>query len=47
MLGLSRDRQLRAQWQRAAAEADVGEFSKQVELALFHGGKLDLEAMYT
>jgi hypothetical protein len=38
MLGLSKDRELRSQWQRAAelllAEADVGALSKAVELAL-------------
>jgi hypothetical protein len=28
------------------AEVDVGEFSKQVGLALFYDGKLDLAAMY-
>jgi len=34
MLGLSKDRELRAQWQRAAelllAQADVADFSKQI-----------------
>ncbi len=38
----------RAQWQRAAelllAEADVGAFSKQIELALFYDAKLQLSA---
>jgi hypothetical protein len=38
--------ELRAQWQRAAelllAEAGVGAFSKQVELALFYDAKLDV-----
>jgi hypothetical protein len=37
-LGLSQDRELRAQWQQAAAllmaQADVDIFSQQVELAL-------------
>ena len=37
MLGLSKGRELNTRWQRAAklllAEADVGDFSKQVELA--------------
>jgi hypothetical protein len=46
MLGLSKARELRAQWQRAAelllGEADVGAFSKQVELALFYDAKLDV-----
>jgi len=46
MLGLSRDRELRAQWQRAAelllAQAAVADFSKQVELALFYDAKLDV-----
>ena len=46
MVGLSKDRELRAQWQRAAelllGEADVGAFSKAVELALFYDAKLDL-----
>jgi hypothetical protein len=48
MLGLSKDRELRAQWQHAAelllAEADVADFSKQIELALFYDGKLVLTA---
>src|SRR5262249_47209890 len=46
MLALSKDRERRAQWQRAAelllAQADVAEFSKQVELALFYDAKLEL-----
>ena len=46
MLVLSKDRERRAQWQRAAelllAQADVADFSKQVELALFHDAKLDV-----
>jgi hypothetical protein len=45
MLRLSKDRERRAQWQRAAelllAQANVADFSKQVELALFYA-KLDL-----
>ena len=45
MLGLSKDRELRSQWQRAAelllAEADVA-FSKAVELALFFDAQLDV-----
>jgi hypothetical protein len=49
MLGLSKARELRAQWQRAAelllAEADVADFSKQIELALFYDAKLDVAAM--
>jgi hypothetical protein len=48
MLGLSKDRELRAQWQHAAelllAEADVADFSKQIELALFYDAKLVLTA---
>ena len=48
MLGLSKDRERNSRWQRAAelwlAEADVAAFSKQVELALFYDGKLDLAA---
>jgi hypothetical protein len=46
MLALSEARQLRAQWQRAAEllleGADVTTLNKQVELALFFDGKLDL-----
>jgi hypothetical protein len=42
----SKDREHRAQWQRAAelllAEADVATFSKAVELALFYDAKLVL-----
>jgi len=45
MLRLSKDRERRAQWQRAAelllAQANVADFSTQVELALFYA-KLDL-----
>jgi len=44
MLGLSKARE----WQHAAelllAEADVADFSKQIELALFYDGKLVLTA---
>ena len=46
MLALSKQRETRRQWQRAAelllGEADVAAFSKQVELALFYDAKLDL-----
>jgi hypothetical protein len=46
MLRLSKDRELCSQWQPAAellvAEAPVADFSRQVELALFYGAKLDL-----
>ena len=46
MLGLSKDRELSPRWQRAAelllGEADVADFSRQVELALFYDAKLDL-----
>jgi hypothetical protein len=48
MLGLSKARELRTQWQHAAelllAEADVADFSKQIELALFYDAKLQLSA---
>ena len=48
MLGLSKDRERNARWQRAAelllAEADVGALSKPVELALFYDAKLDVAA---
>jgi hypothetical protein len=50
MLGLSKDRELRTQWQHAVAlllaQAEVDIFSRQVELALFFDAKLDLEALY-
>jgi hypothetical protein len=40
---LSKDRELRSQWQHAVAlllaQADVDIFSRQVELALFFDGK--------
>jgi hypothetical protein len=46
MLALTRDREHRAQWQRAAelllAQTDVAVFSKAVELALFYDAKLDV-----
>jgi hypothetical protein len=46
MLALSKDREHRAQWQRAAelllAEADVDALSRQIELALFYDAKLVL-----
>jgi len=49
MLRLSKDRERRAQWQRAAelllAQADVADLNKQVELALFFDAKLDVAAM--
>lgn len=49
MLGLSRARELRSQWQRAAelllGEADVAAFSKAIELALFYDPKLDVAAL--
>ena len=49
MLGLSKDRERRTQWQHAAelllSQADVAEVSKQVELALFYDAKLDVAAM--
>jgi hypothetical protein len=44
MLRLPNQRQMTPRWQRAAqlllAEADVGAFSNQVQLALFFDGKL-------
>jgi hypothetical protein len=49
MLALSKDRERRAQWQRAAEllleQANVADLSKQVELALFYDAKLDVAAM--
>jgi hypothetical protein len=46
MLGLSKVRELRSQWQHAAelllGEANVADFSKAVELALFYDAKLDV-----
>jgi hypothetical protein len=46
MLGLSPDRELRQQWQRACelllAGADLGALSRQIELALFYDGHLVL-----
>lgn len=49
MLGLSKARELRSQWQRAVelllGEADVTAFSKAVELALFYDAKLDVVAI--
>jgi hypothetical protein len=49
MLGLSKTRELRSQWQRAAelllGEADVTDFSKAVEPALFYDAKLNVAAM--
>jgi hypothetical protein len=48
MLALSKDREHRAQWQRAAEllldGANVAAFSKAVELALFYDAKLQLSA---
>jgi hypothetical protein len=49
MLALSKDRERRAQWRHAAelllTQADVADFSRQVELALFYDAKLDVTAM--
>ena len=46
MVSLLKRRELRGQWQRACelllTEADVGELTKAVELALFYDSKLDL-----
>ena len=48
MLRLSEERSSAPRWQRAAelllAEADIGAFSNQVQLALFYARKLDLTA---
>jgi len=49
MLRLSKDRERSARWQKAAqlllAKADVDAVSRQLELALFYDGKLDVRAM--
>ena len=49
MLGLSKDRERSAEWQRAAqlllAKADVAAVSRQFELALLYDSKLDVRAM--
>jgi hypothetical protein len=49
MLGLSKSRELRSQWQRAAelllGEADVAALSRALELALFYDAKLDVTAI--
>jgi hypothetical protein len=49
MLALPKRCETSAQWQRAAelllTEADVADFSKQVELALFYDAKLDVMKM--
>jgi hypothetical protein len=44
MLHLSKDRQRSAHWRKAAqlGKADVGAFSRQVEVALLYDGKLDV-----
>ena len=46
MLALSKDRERRAQWQRAAelllAQADVAELTRAVDLALFYDAKVDV-----
>jgi hypothetical protein len=43
MTALSKGREVRAQWQRAAELLlPVADFSRQVELALFYDAKLDL-----
>jgi hypothetical protein len=50
MLRPTKDRELRTQWQHAVAlllaQADADIFSRQVELALFFDGRLDLELLY-
>jgi hypothetical protein len=47
MFRLSKDREQNARWQRVAqlllAKADVGAVSRQLELALLHDAKLDVE----
>jgi hypothetical protein len=49
MLGLSKSRELRSQWQRAAelllGEADVAALSRALELALFMDAKLDVSKL--
>jgi hypothetical protein len=49
MLGLSKSRELRSQWQRAAelllGEADVAAHSRALELALFMDAKLDVSKL--
>jgi hypothetical protein len=49
MLALWKQRETAARWQYAAelllAQADVADFSKQIELALFYDAKIDLTAM--
>ena len=49
MIRLSKDRERSARWQKAAqlllAKADVDAVSRQLELALFYDGKLDVRAM--
>ena len=51
MLKLSKQRETRAQWQRAAelllAEADVAGLTRQIELALFYDAKLDVTTIDT
>ena len=46
MLALSKDREHRSQWQRAAelllAQADAAEVTRAVDLALFYDAKLDV-----
>jgi len=49
IVSLLKRRELRGQWQRACelllTEADVGELTKALELALFFDSKLDLTVM--
>jgi hypothetical protein len=49
MVSLLKRRELRGQWQRACelllTEADIGELTKALELALFFDAKLDLTVM--
>jgi hypothetical protein len=49
MVSLLKRRELRGQWQRACelllTEADIGELTKALELALFFDSKLDLTVM--
>jgi hypothetical protein len=51
MLALPKRRETTGQWQHAAelllAQADVADFSKQVELALFYDARLDVSKVPT
>jgi hypothetical protein len=51
MLALPKRRETNARWQSAAelllAQADVADFSKQIELALFYDARLDVSKVPT